>query len=63
MESLFHLIVYVIVAGLIFYLVYWLLGRIPMPAPFKVVAEVILAVIAILFLLSLLFGGGLHFAR
>lgn len=60
------LLITVIVAGVIFYLVYWALSQIPLPAPFMVVARVILALVAIIFLIGLLTGGGfsgLHFGR
>jgi hypothetical protein len=57
MESLIGLLVTVIVLGLVFYLLYWLLGQVPLPAPFKTVATVLLGLVAVLVLLSLLFGG------
>lgn len=40
------LLITVIVAGVIFYLIYWALSQIPLPAPFMVVARVILALVA-----------------
>lgn len=54
--DLISLLVYVIVIGLVFYLLYWLLGQIPLPAPFKTVALVILALLAVLILLGALTG-------
>jgi hypothetical protein len=57
MESLIGLLVTVIVLGLVFYLLYWLVGQVPLPAPFKTVATVLLGLVAVLVLLSLLFGG------
>jgi hypothetical protein len=56
MESLLSLLVTVIVLGLVCYLLYWLIGQIPLPAPFAVVAKVLLALFVVLLLLSLLFG-------
>lgn len=61
------LLITVIIVGLIFWLLYWALSQIPLPAPFAVVARVILALVAIIFLIGLLTGGGgiggLHFGR
>jgi hypothetical protein len=56
MESLISLLVTVIVLGLVFWLVWWVLGQIPLPEPFRTVAIVLLGLIAVLILLSLLFG-------
>lgn len=56
MPALLSLLVTVIVLGLVFYLLYWLLGQIPLPEPFKVVALVILGLFAVIMLLGLLFG-------
>jgi hypothetical protein len=56
---LVQLLVFVIVAGLIWYLVMLL----PLPAPFRTIAQVIMILIAISFLLSLVGwwpGGPLH---
>jgi len=55
--DLIGLLVTVIILGLVFYLLYWLLGQVPLPAPFKTVATVLLGLVAVLVLLSLLFGG------
>jgi hypothetical protein len=57
MNNLIGVLITVIILGLVFYLVYWLLNQIPMPAPFKTVALVLLGLIAVVLLLSLLFGG------
>jgi hypothetical protein len=57
MEGLIGLLVTVIILGLVFYVLYWLLGRIPLPAPFAVIAQVILGLIVVVVLLGLLFGG------
>jgi len=56
MESLLSILITVIVLGLVFYLLYWMLGQIPLPEPFKVVALVLLGLFAVIVLLSLLFG-------
>jgi hypothetical protein len=57
MESLIGLLITVIIIGLVMYLLYWLVGQIPLPAPFKVVATVLLALVTVVLLLGLLFGG------
>jgi hypothetical protein len=57
MNSLISLLITVIIIGLVFYLVWWAISKIPLPDPFGVVVQVILALIAVLVLLGLLFGG------
>ena len=57
MSDLIYLLIAIIVLGLIFYLLYWLIGQLPLPAPFRTVAIVILSLIAVVVLLSMLFGG------
>ena len=54
--DLISLLVYLIIAALIFYLIYWVLGQMPLPEPFKTVILVVLGLIAILFLIGLLTG-------
>ena len=54
--GLISLLVTIIVLGLVFYLLYWLVGQMPLPEPFRVVAIVILALAAVVVLLGLLFG-------
>lgn len=54
--DLFGLLIAIIVVGLIFYLFWWLLGVIALPDPFNKVAQVILALVAVIFLIGLLTG-------
>ena len=54
MPELVHLLIWVLVLGLVFYLAYWVIGLIPLPEPFGVVARVILGIIALLVLISVL---------
>lgn len=64
MEPIISLLVTVIVLGVVFYLLYWLIGQVPMPTPFRTVALVVLALMAVLVLLGILFGGiGVPFLR
>lgn len=54
---LLNLLVYVLILGLVFGVAYWAIGQVPMPAPFQMVAKGILALVILILLLSLLFGG------
>lgn len=52
-----NLLITVLILGVVFYLLYWLIGEIPLPAPFAVVAKAIIAIVVVVVLLGLLFGG------
>lgn len=54
--DLISLLVYLIIAALIFYLIYWVIGQIPLVEPFKTVILVIVGLVAVIFLISLLTG-------
>lgn len=59
--TLVHVLIILLILGVVFWLCEYVLGLIPAAAPFKIVARVILAVIALLVLLNLLLplaGGG-----
>jgi hypothetical protein len=47
-------IIYLIVAGLIFGLLWWLIGYIAPPEPFAKVARVVLAILAVLVVIGIL---------
>lgn len=51
------LLVTILVIALVFSLVWWVLGQMPIPEPFRMVVNAVLGLIAIILLLSLLFGG------
>ncbi len=51
------LLVWILIVALIFGLIFWVLGMIPLPAPFDVIARVVVGVIFIIILLSMVFGG------
>lgn len=55
--SLINLLIWLIILGLVFYVIYWAVNQIPLPAPFNVVVRVVLALIVVIVLLSALFGG------
>lgn len=44
----------IIVMGLVFWLLWWLIGYVGLPEPFKKIALVILAILAVFFLINLL---------
>ncbi len=48
------LIVYLMVAGLIFWLLWWLVNYIAPPEPFLKIANVILAILAVLVIIGIL---------
>ena len=54
LAGLVSVVIYVIVAGLIFGLLWWLIQYCGIPEPFNKVARVILMVVAVLFLIGLL---------
>ena len=54
LSSLLAVVVYLIVAGLIFWLLWWLIEYVGLPEPFNKVARVILAVLAVFVCVSIL---------
>jgi len=54
--DLLNLLVIVIVFGLVFYLLWWLIGTIGLPEPFDKVARVLVALVAVVFLIGILTG-------
>jgi hypothetical protein len=50
-NSLIQLLIYLLVGGLIVYVVYWIIGMIDLPVPVKNVIVVIVAIIVLLWLL------------
>lgn len=55
-QTLASFLIYVVVAGLIFWLIWWLVDYIGLPEPFNKVVKVIIAVAAVLFLVNILLG-------
>lgn len=53
-QAAVSVIVYLIVGGLIFWLLWWLIGYCAIPEPFNKVARVILAVLAVLVIIGIL---------
>ena len=58
--SVVSLLVYIVVVGLIFWLLWWALEKIAPPQPFLKIGEVILIVASVLFMLNLLLGFAGH---
>lgn len=54
--DLVRVVVYLVVFGLIFWLLWWLISYCALPEPFNKVARVILAVAAVLLIISVLLG-------
>ena len=53
-------VVTLIILGLVFYLLWWLIGYCGLPEPFNKVARVILAVAAVLIIINMLLGVAGH---
>lgn len=51
---LVNLLVWLVILGLIFYVLYWLVEQIPLPSPFGIVAKVILGLAIVIILLNVL---------
>lgn len=45
--AVIHAVILLIVAGLVFYLLHWLIGYVGLPEPFNKIARVVLAVAAV----------------
>jgi hypothetical protein len=56
LSSLVSLLVYLMVVGGVCWLLWWLIGFIGLPEPFNKIARVIVAVVAVLFLINMLLG-------
>ncbi|MGH7605394.1 MAG: hypothetical protein ACRENK_15540 [Gemmatimonadaceae bacterium] len=54
--GLLGLFVQLVILGLIFYVLWWALGRLALPEPFAKIATVILVVIIVIVLLNILLG-------
>lgn len=56
METLIGFVITLVIAGLIFWLLWWFVGYVGLPEPFNKVARVVIALVAVLFLLNILLG-------
>lgn len=54
--GLLNFVVYIMVVGLIFWLLWWLIAYVGLPEPFAKVAKIVLAVFAVLICINILLG-------
>lgn len=54
--GLIHLLVYLVVVGLIFWVIWWFVGYVGVPEPFNKVIRVILGLAALIIVVNLLLG-------
>lgn len=54
--ALIGVIVWIIVIGCIFGLLWWLIGYVALPEPFNKIARIVIAVLAVLLLINVLLG-------
>jgi hypothetical protein len=54
LDQLMHIVLLILIVGGVCWLLWWLIGYIGLPAPFDKVARVIIAVVAVFFLINLL---------
>ncbi len=59
-STLVSLLITLVVAGLIFWLLWWFLSICGLPEPFNKIARIIVALVAVVFLINLLLGLGGH---
>lgn len=52
--GVFHALILLIVVGVIFWLLWWLIGYVGLPEPFNKVARVIMAVAAVIICIAIL---------
>ncbi len=56
MQSLVQVVVWIIVIGSVFALLWWLIGYAGLPAPFDKFARIFLAVVAVLIIINFMLG-------
>jgi hypothetical protein len=60
MPGLISLLITLLILGVVFYVVVWLIDWIAVPEPFNKVIKIVVALIFILYLLSVVFGYAPH---
>ena len=55
-EGLISLVIWLVIVGLIMYLLWWFVGYVGLPAPFDKVVRVLIGLVALIILLYLLLG-------
>ena len=59
-DGLVSFLIYIVVVGLIFWLLWWLIAYVGLPEPFSKVAKIVLAVVAVIICINLLLGFAGH---
>ena len=54
--AIINIVVYLVIVGLIFYLLFWAIGAIGLPEPFSKVATALIVLVAVIYLIGLLTG-------
>jgi hypothetical protein len=54
--GIIYAVIYLIIIGLVFWLLWWLINYINPPEPFRKIANVVLAIAAVLVVISILLG-------
>lgn len=54
MESLISILIFVVIVGLVFWVIWWFIGYVGLPEPFNKVARVLIGLAALIFLLYIL---------
>ncbi len=54
--GLLNFVIYIIIVGLVFYLLWWLIAYVGLPDPFAKIAKIVLAVFAVLICVNILLG-------
>lgn len=54
--ALVNILIWIIILGCIFGLLWWLIGYVGLPEPFNKVARIVIAVVAVLVLINVLLG-------
>lgn len=57
-SGLLNMLITLVIAGLIFWLIWWFLDYIGIPEPFNKVIRVIIGLVALIFLINILLGVG-----
>lgn len=57
MLPILNLLIFIVLVGLAFYAIWWFLGVVGLPDPFNKIIQVLVALVALIIVLSLLFGG------
>ncbi len=55
-EQLLSVVIYIVIAGLLFWLIWWFVGYVGLPEPFNKVAKVVIGLAALVFLLYFVMG-------